>query len=387
MKAIGVTVVLMGMISSGYHAFAQQGGFDPAGQARGALAEPFVGLTTDGTPRPGLFELGSTGVSTAPVADAARNLIASMSEEQRRRLLFPVDDDAWRNWANIHRFPREGVSLDEMNEDQRAVAYRLLRASLSARGYENTRDIMRLNRHLAELVKNFEDYGEHLYWFAIMGEPGEEGPWGWQIEGHHLIVNYFILGDQVVMTPTFMGSEPVSAASGRYAGVSVFEDEQDLGLRFMQSLAPGKQRAARIGPKEGRSDNVAEMFKDNVTLPFEGLGGNRLNDAERAALLALIRLYVGNLEEGHAGVKMDEVRAHLDETYFSWRGETDAEAVFYYRIHSPVIFIEFDHQGPIALDGPRGTPARRHVHTVVRTPNGNDYGKDLLRQHHETMAH
>jgi hypothetical protein len=26
-------------------------------------------------------------------------------------------------------------------------------------------------------------------------------------------------------------------------------------------------------------------------------------------------------------------------------------------------------------------PEKFHVHTMVRTPNGNDYGKDLLRQH------
>jgi hypothetical protein len=23
-----------------------------------------------------------------------------------------------------------------------------------------------------------------------------------------------------------------------------------------------------------------------------------------------------------------------------------------------------------------------HIHTIIRTPNGNDYGKDLLRQHY-----
>lgn len=27
-------------------------------------------------------------------------------------------------------------------------------------------------------------------------------------------------------------------------------------------------------------------------------------------------------------------------------------------------------------------PAKFHVHTIVRTPNGNDYGIDLLRQHY-----
>lgn len=89
------------------------------------------------------------------------------------------------------------------------------------------------------------------------------------------------------------------------------------------------------------------------------------------------------MKDGHAAVKLNEVRAHLDKTYFAWTGAVDANAVFYYRIHSPVIFIEFDHQGPIALQGSRQTPTRRHVHTVVRTPNGNDYGKDLLRRHYQ----
>jgi hypothetical protein len=27
------------------------------------------------------------------------------------------------------------------------------------------------------------------------------------------------------------------------------------------------------------------------------------------------------------------------------------------------------------------------IHTVVRTPNGNDYGKDLLRQRHQRFDH
>jgi hypothetical protein len=27
------------------------------------------------------------------------------------------------------------------------------------------------------------------------------------------------------------------------------------------------------------------------------------------------------------------------------------------------------------------------VHTIVRTPNGNDYGIDLLRQHYATSPH
>ena len=361
----------------------QRGGFNPSARAREALAEPFIGMSSDGKPQTGLYEIKQTGVSTAPVLNAARHLLGSLNENQRKEIRFPLDDPEWRNWANIHRFPRKGVSLGDMNLEQRKKAYDLLRASLSAKGYQTSRDIMRLNHHLAELVSNFEEYGEDRYWFIIFGDPSTSEPWGWQIEGHHLIINYFVLGDQIVMTPTFMGSEPISAASGKYAGVSVFESEQDLGLAFMQALPPAQQRAALIGAKEGRSENLAAMFKDNVTVPIKGLAADRLSAAHREKLLELVGMYVGNMKDGHAAVKLNEVRAHLDKTYFAWKGAMDANAVFYYRIHSPVIFIEFDHQGPIALQGSRQTPTRRHIHTVVRTPNGNDYGKDLLRQHYQ----
>ena len=87
---------------------------------------------------------------------------------------------------------------DLIDKAERTAAYDLLRASLSARGYSTARDIMKLNHHLAELVQNFEEYGEHLYFFTIMGTPSATEPWGWQIDGHHLVVNYFVLGDQVV---------------------------------------------------------------------------------------------------------------------------------------------------------------------------------------------
>jgi len=95
------------------------------------------------------------------------------------------------------------------------------------------------------------------------------------------------------------------------------------------------------------------------------------------------------MDDGHARVKMSEVRAHLDQTYFAWIGKTAPGSVFYYRIHSPVILIEFDHQRPVGLRHliDPTVPTLEHVHTVIRTPNGNDYGKDLLRQHYQQHPH
>ncbi|HUE97595.1 MAG TPA: DUF3500 domain-containing protein [Longimicrobiaceae bacterium] len=363
-------------VASGAQIHAQQG--DP-------LAEPFRGITTDGTVVQGLFPIRATGVSTEAVVRGAEAFLASLSEEQSARTRFAVDADEWRRWNNIHRAARSGLSFSEMSEAQRERAFAMIASGLSARGMEKTRDIMRLNHHAAELVNNFEEYGEFLYSVAVMGEPSATQPWGWQLEGHHLIINYFVLGDQVVMTPTFMGSEPVIARSGRYEGTAVLQEEQDKGLALMQSLRPDQRAQAAIADAKTGNNALTQAYRDNVVLDFQGLRVSSMDAGQRAALIEVIAEYVHNLPEGHARVRMEEVERYLDETYFAWIGEVGPEATFYYRIHSPVILIEFDHQLPVALGGPR-VPLRAHIHTVVRTPNGNDYGADLLRQHHEDHA-
>ena len=352
------------------------------------LAEPFKGITTNGTVTPGLFPIRSTGVSTAPVRAAAEAFLAALAPAQRARTLFPVDDAEWRKWMNQHFYVRQGVSFEEMSDVQREAAFGLLAASLSAKGLRLSRDIMRLNHTLGELNgDNWEEYGEWLYSITVMGTPSATEPWGWQIDGHHLIVNYFVLGDQVVRTPAFWGSEPVVATAGKYAGTSILQREQDQGLALVRAL-PGPQRArAILRADKGGNDNVGEAFKDNAVLDYAGLPAKDMSASHRRALLALVSLFVSNLRDGHAKVQMADVERHLDETYFAWIGDTATDAVFYYRIHSPVILIEFDHQRPANLAhqaADRTRPVRSHIHVVVRTPNGNDYGKDLLRQHYQT---
>ncbi|HUG73540.1 MAG TPA: hypothetical protein VMK82_08970, partial [Steroidobacteraceae bacterium] len=72
-----------------------------AGAERAALAEPFRGVTTDGTLQPGLFSIESTGVSTAPVKAAAEAFLVGLTDVQRQATTFAVDDDEWRKWANV----------------------------------------------------------------------------------------------------------------------------------------------------------------------------------------------------------------------------------------------------------------------------------------------
>jgi hypothetical protein len=358
------------------------------------IAQPFKGLTTDGNVVTGLFPIEKTGVSTAPLKAAAEAFLATLSDEQRETVAFEIDSEQWRRWNNTHIYlMRHGLLMEELDDAQREAALGLVREGLSAAGFELARDIMRLNHTIGEITESWDEYGEWVYYISLFGTPSETEPWGFQYDGHHLIINYFILGDQVVMTPAFWGSEPVKAEGGKYAGVEVLQEEQDRGLRLAQTLTPEQREQAvlvdsimpgevppgRFHGADGHLD--AGAFLDNEIMPYEGIRADALSEEQRELLLELIGTYVGRMRDGHSQVKMSEVRDHLDETYFMWLGGVSDDAVFYYRIHSPVILIEFDHQRGVALDIDH--PTRAHIHTVVRTPNGNDYGADLLRQHYE----
>jgi Protein of unknown function (DUF3500) len=357
---------------------------------REGLADPFKGITTDGNVLPGLFEVVPTGVATEPVRNAAEKFIASLSNVQLARTMFPVDDIKWRKWMNQHFYVRQGVSLQEMTDAQREAAFALMRASLSAQGFELSRNVMRLNETLAEMVNEHTFLGEWLYFFTIMGQPSVTQPWGWQLDGHHCIINYFVLGDQVVMTPHFFGSEPVRATSGKYKGLVILQEEQNTGLQMLQSLSDSQRQRAVIDFSKTGNNNLTEAFKDNVVLDYAGLRANDLSRPARDHLRDLANLYISNMDEGHARVKMDEIDRHLENTWFAWIGGTQPDSAFYYRIQSPVILIEFDHQRPANLakfSSDPDQPTQQHIHCVVRTPNGNDYGKDLLRLHYLAHPH
>jgi hypothetical protein len=350
-----------------------------------ALAEPFRGIAPDGKLTPGLFSIEKTGRSLAPVIEAARTFLAALTPQQRNAVCFAIGDEAWRMWCNIHPWVlRHGVCLADLGHDPREAALALLRESMSEAGYRGARDVMRLNEHALEITGKPEEYSEWFYWVSIFGEPSPDQPWGWQIDGHHLNLNCFVLGDQLVMTPAFMGSEPVLARSGKYAGTRVFAAEEEQGHALMRALSADERGRATVG-KDLPSELLTAAFRDNQRIEAQGIRHDELTAEGRERLESLIGLYTGRLRPGHAEVRYADAKRHLRETRFAWIGQFDDTSPFYYRILSPVILVEFDHQSGIVYDN--DTPSRDHIHTVVRTPNGNDYGKDLLRQHYALHPH
>jgi len=354
-------------------------------RGKAEMAKPFTGITATGEAARGLFPIEKTGHSLHSVVEAAQTFLRALSAEQRMAASFDLETGPWQAWHNMHVFMiRHGASLNDMTEAQRDAALGILRASLSAAGYQLSRDVMKLNEHICEVTNRPGEYGEWFYWMSIMGTPSATEPWGWQIDGHHLIVNCFVMGDQIVLTPNFMGSEPVEAKFGKYKGVRVFEREEAEGWALMKAFDPAQRAQATIGMKLP-FDVFGTAFNDNLVLPEQGLHYKDMTPEQREKLEALIAIYTGRIRPGHAELRFAEVKRYLDQTRFAWIGEVNDVDPFYYRIFNPVILIEFDHQQGIAYDNDDHT--RNHIHTLVRTPNGNDYGKDLLRQHYQQFDH
>ena len=351
------------------------------------FSKPFKGITTDGVCRNNLFFLKPEYAPAEAVFKASEALLNKLSLEQKRNTTFSTEI-----FIEEH-----GLRLDEVEPNIRNSVMMVIKASLSADGYEKTRNVMRLNRFLGELVGGPDVMGEWSYTFCLFGAPSMNNPWGWQLFGHHLALNCLFIGQQMVLTPTFFGAEPVYADVGSFKGLTVFKDEEREGLEFMRSLTSIQQSQALLANSMVGGDlqpdrrqvgdglHLGGAYQDNRIIPYEGVTGNTLSLRQNRNLLDLIIKYLDILPAGPLSARMNDIERHLNMTHFCWIGSRKREEPFYYRIQSPVLLVEFDHHAGVYLTNEE--PANFHVHTLVRTPNGNDYGIDLIRQHYRNSEH
>ncbi|MGW2047406.1 DUF3500 domain-containing protein [Streptomyces sp. NPDC001858] len=367
----------------------------PGGGAGGpgnqSITEDFFGLTTDGKRIDDLFTIHSTGVKTAPVIAAANAFLAGLTDTQKSSTQFTVHSTEWRLWSNIDSYDRQGVSLADLSDDQKALGTALLKSALSADGLETTEKIRKINQAAGEAIGNTTAFNEDAYYWTVMGTPSATEPWGFQFDGHHLVINYFVLGGQVVMSPCFWGSEPTSMEIDGET-VTVCHEEVVAGLAFINSLTTEQQAVAVESTTKSNESMTAGAFSDNAVQAYTGIRGDALTAVQKTRLLGIVQAFAGRAKADVAKAHLAEVRKHLDDTYVTWAGGTGDDAAFYVRVHSPVIWIEVDCQAPGPLAGAYGASqgsgaTQKHVHSVVRTPNGNDYGKELLRQHYLTSPH
>ena len=367
------------------------GGMVPAWKK--LYAQPYFGITCDGKKESGLFQTKDEGAPTEQMVAAAKDLLAVLSPGERDSVQHPIDAQEWRVWSNPEfLFNPCGSRLDELGSESRSAILRLIEASLTPKGFDKARGCMKTNAFLGQLCQLESIMNEWSYNFLLFGEPSLGGPWGWNLYGHHLCINCFVLGKQMVISPTFMGAEPNFIDAGPNKGLRLFDTEQTEGLALMRSL-PGSLRERATVYKSLRDSAMPEgrlhpgderhlggAFQDNRVIPYEGIPVGQFSAIQKRQLMDIVAAFISYLPQGPLAAKLAQVEATLDRTWWSWIGGHGEADPFYYRIQSPVLMVEFDHHAGIWLSNQQ--PAKCHIHTVVRTPNGNDYGKDLLRQHY-----
>jgi Protein of unknown function (DUF3500) len=357
--------------------------------------QPFVGITTDGNPLPSVFAVADEAAPCGAMTGAARRLLNRVSVQQRQQLTREIDAAEWRIWSNPEFYINQcGIRLEEQPELQETILD-IVRASLSQIGFEKIRAVMKINGFLGVLCNAPGVMNEFSYNFTLFGNPHEHWPWGWQLFGHHLALNCFVLGDQMVLSPCFLGSEPNFIDTGPDAGTALFRDEERYGHKLMLSLPEELRRKVRIYDQmcdpampEGRFHRADQRqlggaFQDNRIVPYEGANAAELPASAREQLLGIAAAFLEIMPDGPRAAKLNAIADKMNETWFSWIGGVGDDDPFYYRIQSPVIMLEFDHHSGVFLTNRE--PAKCHTHTIIRTPNGNDYGKDLLRQHYESV--
>lgn len=329
--------------------------------------------------------------SAVQMRAAAATFLASLSEDQRAEVVFPLKVNARATWSNlpIAMVHPNGLLIADMGEAQRRAFHELLRASTSSQGYGKAAGIMRLDDVLYEVQKtSLESDPERRndpraqamvdtrssgnYAVAVFGDPGDSA-WGWKMTGHHLALNFTVAGGRVGFTPMFLGSNPLTVRQGTYAGWTSLSHEGARGVDFMRSLND-QQRAIATLDDEAARDVFEGPGRRASLAGFEGLKADELSVGQMRLLRALVVEYLGNADFDIRDAQLEVVdRTGWEELWFSWRGPVDLQGEFYYRIHGPRLLIEYNRQNP------------NHDHAVVRDPE-NDYGEDWL-EHHYRESH
>ena len=371
-------------------------------QWRERLDQPYKGITEEGTVRPGLYLLASPTEEPNPpaalctMAEAATSFLALLSPEESKKTQHDIEAKEWRAWANPELYVmRHGLRLEETSDDAVDGVHSILKASLSPSGYSKAVGCMRTNHLLGEIIDARSILNERSYNFSIFGSPSLTEPWGWQLTGHHLCLNCFMLRSQQVISPVFMGAAPNTIDDGPYIGLTLFEPQEAAGRKVMTSLESSLRERVqiykRLQPSDGdmpesrfhRADqrHLGGAFQDTRIIPYEGIPVIQFPVEVQQLVKDIARLALDYLPEHALAQKMTELERHWHETYFCWIGKWGSHDAFYYKLHSPVTMLEFDHHSGVFLTNKDAQPF--HIHTLVRTPNGNDYGKELLRHYRQ----
>lgn len=329
------------------------------------------------------------------IQQQVKSFIVTLDPQQRQQAVLSLGDSARTRWNNlpVGLRPRTGISIGGMTEPQRQILHRILSAALSSQGYLKATSIM----HLDNLLMNYYDslyyhktindtlyqflqtlqWSHRNFYLAIFGDPDSQ-TWGFKVEGHHLSINFSFIHNQLAVTPFFIGTDPAEYPGTEYAGWRVLGQEEDLGIRLMESLNAAQQKKAIISTAVPQ-DIFTGAESGRRLLDYQGLKAAEMTLQQKAILEYIIREFVFNLEYDKAVQEYQKIaRAGIDNIYFGWIGNVKEKDPHYFVLNGPGFLIEFDNQGFLGK--------ANHIHAIWRE-KGNEYGEDLLRKHYLQEPH
>jgi len=307
------------------------------------------------------------------MAKAARSWIRSLSPPQQGRAQLAWSSSERYDWHYVPR-QRPGVALRDMDERQVVAAWNVLGSLLSARGLEQVRGVILLERILGELTASpgYRDPGN--YALVIFGDPAGVAPWAWRFEGHHLSIHVVVApGHGVAVTPVFYGANPADVPERHaHAGFRLVGAEEDDAFALIRSLE-GSERKDAILSDRSLGDIVSGPGRESSLQRYEGVALARLSGVQCDGVMRILGLYAGTMREEIANAAIAKIReAGVATLHFAWAGSPTRGRAHYFRIHGPTVLVEYDNTQSGA----------NHVHSVWLETK-NVFGHDLLKAHYQ----
>jgi hypothetical protein len=308
----------------------------------------------------------------------ANVFLNSLDKDQKVRAQYPFDSSERYRWHYVPLNDRKGISINELNAQQKDAAIALMKSALSEKAFKKASQIMALEVVLKALENrqqndNYRDPGK--YFFTVFGAPSISGVWGWRLDGHHLSFSFSSEDNKIVSgTPGFMGANPAVVLSGPEKGLEILKEENELAFDFLKELNADQLSKAiidSVAPGDIVTTNSRKAMIDNA----KGIGFLNLTAPQKTIFTRLISLYIHRYTRLFATAMMHDIEsAGMDKLLFAWAGsrENGVGNKRYYRIQGPTIIIEFDNT---QNNG-------NHVHTVVRDLK-HDFGGDALLEHYK----
>ena len=308
-----------------------------------------------------------------------KSFLNSLTKEQREKAQLPFDDLSRTSWHFLPgaMWPRAGVQLGELNEDQNELFLKLLRTSLSETGYGKVTKIMDLENVLLELGHGDADFRDsNKYFVTFYGNPEKDSLWAWSFEGHHLSLNFSILNNKISIAPRFMGASPATVNEGKRKGQRTLANEDDLGLQLINSFSEDQKQKA-IFQKTSFADIITSNASEVGPLNPVGIKMEDLNNDQQLILVNLLKEYLATMPKALAEQRMENLKMEdFDTIRFGWAGATVSGQPHYYRIQGKTFLVEFDNTQNNA----------NHIHLVWRDFEG-DFGRDLIKEHYQHSHH